>query len=167
MGISALGPLYDLTAQRLVRYASMVTHQQQDAEDAVQAALTKLAGQPRLLANVELPWPYLLRIVRNEALVIGRRNAKVRLSDDLSDMLTYCRVDELEREDTYRQIWSALRQLPVEQSEVIALKIWESMTFVQIAEILDISANTAASRYRYGVSKLSTVLRPHRESSYA
>jgi RNA polymerase sigma-70 factor (ECF subfamily) len=145
----------------------MVTHQQQDAEDAVQAALTKLAGQPRLLANVELPWPYLLRIVRNEALVIGRRNAKVRLSDDLSDMLTYCRVDELEREDTYRQIWSALRQLPVEQSEVIALKIWESMTFVQIAEILDISANTAASRYRYGVSKLSTVLRPHRESSYA
>ena len=157
-GVRALGPLYDLTAKRLVRYASMVTRQQQDAEDAVQAALIKLARRPTLLAHAKAPWPYLLRMVRNEALLNGRRQARVYPSDNLSDMVTYCRVDELEQEDTYRQIWQALRQLPRTQSEVIALKTWESMTFAQIAIILDISSNTAASRYRYGIAKLTTLL---------
>lgn len=44
--------------------------------------------------------------------------------------------------------------LPVEQREVIALKVWEEMTFAQIAAIVKASPNTVASRYRYGIEKL-------------
>jgi RNA polymerase sigma-70 factor (ECF subfamily) len=33
------------------------------------------------------------------------------------------------------------------------------MTFAQIAEVLEISANTAASRYRYALDKLRNELR--------
>lgn len=33
------------------------------------------------------------------------------------------------------------------------LKLWENLTFEQIAETLDIPSNTAASRYRYGLDK--------------
>ena len=62
---------------------------------------------------------------------------------------------ELEREEQYRSVWRALRRLPSEQSEVVVLKIWEEMTFAQIGTILDISANTAASRYRYAMEKLA------------
>jgi RNA polymerase sigma-70 factor (ECF subfamily) len=40
------------------------------------------------------------------------------------------------------------------------LKLWEGLTFEQIAEALDIPANTAASRYRYGLDKLRGLLRP-------
>ena len=63
---SALSGLYDLTAQRLVRYATTITRNQHDAEDAVQAALVKVAGEPQLLSRSDHPWSYLLRIVRNE-----------------------------------------------------------------------------------------------------
>jgi RNA polymerase sigma-70 factor (ECF subfamily) len=42
----------------------------------------------------------------------------------------------------------------------VHLKLWEEMTFAQIAEALEISPNTAASRYRYGLDKLQTLLRP-------
>ena len=42
--------------------------------------------------------------------------------------------------------------------EVIALKIEGELTFAQIAEALDISINTAASRYRYALEKLRVVL---------
>jgi RNA polymerase sigma-70 factor (ECF subfamily) len=34
------------------------------------------------------------------------------------------------------------------------------MTFAEIAAALDLSPNTAASRYRYGVDKMRDLLRP-------
>ena len=65
------------------------------------------------------------------------------------------RVDELEREETHREVWSALTTLPPEQAEVVVLKIWEELTFAQIGHILDISPNTVASRYQYAIAKLT------------
>jgi RNA polymerase sigma-70 factor (ECF subfamily) len=37
---------------------------------------------------------------------------------------------------------------------VITLKVWGGLTFEEIAATLDIPANTAASRYRYGLEEL-------------
>lgn len=156
---SALSGLYDLTAQRLVRYATTITRNQHDAEDAVQAVLVKVAGEPQLLSRSDHPWSYLLRIVRNESLLILRRKKRWSLVSNLADLLTHPMVDELDKEDTNRQVWSALRTLPTEQSEVVVLKIWEEMTFAQIAVILEISSSTAASRYRYAIEKLTSKLR--------
>jgi RNA polymerase sigma-70 factor (ECF subfamily) len=51
-------------------------------------------------------------------------------------------------------IAAALGELPEEQREVVVMKIWGSLSFPQIAEALGISANTAASRYRYALAKL-------------
>lgn len=38
--------------------------------------------------------------------------------------------------------------------EVVTLKVWGGLTFAEIAEALEIPANTAASRYRYGLIEL-------------
>ena len=54
----------------------------------------------------------------------------------------------------------ALGELPGEQREVVVLKIWAGLTFSQIAEALGESANTVASRYRYGLEKLAVLLPP-------
>lgn len=155
---SALSGLYDLTAQRLVRYATTITRNQHDAEDAVQTALVKVAGQPQLLSRSEHPWSYLLRMVRNESLVILRRKQRWSLVSNLTDLLTHRLVDQLDQEDTSREVWAALRTLPTEQSEIVVLKIWEEMTFAEIAIVLDISSSTAASRYRYAIEKLTAKL---------
>jgi RNA polymerase sigma-70 factor (ECF subfamily) len=158
MGVAALGMLYDLTAQRLVRFAATVAYHQQDAEDAVQAVLTRLAANPQKLKDVACPWSYLLRMVRNEVFDILRRQQRCSAAGDLTDLITYCPIDEAEREESHRAVWSALRSLPGEQAEVVVLKIWEEMTFAQIAEILELSPNTVASRYQYALAKLSSRL---------
>jgi len=75
-GVAALGGLFDLTSQRLVRYAATITRNQHDAEDAVQAALVQVAKRLRKFCQAEQPWPYLLRIVRNESLLIARRKKR-------------------------------------------------------------------------------------------
>jgi RNA polymerase sigma-70 factor (ECF subfamily) len=163
-GVEALGSLFDLTSHRLVRFAVALTRNQHDAEDCVQTALVRVAREPGLLASVDCPWAYLLRMVRNEALLIGRRQRQRPAAGNLSDLVTIRRVDELEREETHRQVWSALRSLPTDQAEVVVLKIWEEMTFAQIGQILDTSPNTAASRYQYAIVKLTKRLSPsHRE----
>lgn len=57
------------------------------------------------------------------------------------------------------ELQEAMEQLNREQREVLVLKIWGEQTFESIAETLEISPNTAASRYRYGLEKLRAVLK--------
>jgi RNA polymerase sigma-70 factor (ECF subfamily) len=47
-----------------------------------------------------------------------------------------------------------LDDLSAEQKEIIHLKIFEGLTFREIAAVCGISVNTAASRYRYGIARL-------------
>ncbi len=157
-GPSALGGLFDLTSQRLVRYAIAITRNQHDAEDAVQSVLSRVASQPQRLSGAEQPWAYLLQMVRNEVLQSLRKRSRLQFLSDLRDLLTRCPVDELEKEETHRAVWTALRRLPPSQAEVVVLKIWEEMTLAQIAQMLAISPDTAASRYRYGMQKLRGML---------
>ncbi len=155
VGDSALAGLFNLTSLRLVRLATSVTRNQHDAEDAVQAVLVRVAAQPQKLHRADQPWYYLLRMVRNQSLLILRQRKLTVPIDCLSDLCTQTTVDETEQAESFRAVWSALRELPVRQREVVVLKIWEELTFAEIGQVLDISASTAASRYRYALEKLA------------
>lgn len=165
-GPSALSGLFDLTSHRLHRYAVTITRNQHDAEDVVQAILVKVAAKPDYLANSMNPWHYLLQMVRNQALTIVRDRRRATFVFNLSDLLTRRRVDEVELEEVHRAVWLALRKLPAEQSEVVVLKLWEELTFVQIGELLVETPSTVASRYRYAISKLSRLLQKTSEEMH-
>jgi DNA-directed RNA polymerase specialized sigma24 family protein len=62
-----------------------------------------------------------------------------------------------------RAAMRCLARLPVEQREVIVLKVWHERTFQEIGELLSISPNTVAGRYRYGLQKLKACLKGHRD----
>jgi len=155
--VSALGRLFDLTAARLVRYAETLSGRREDAEDALQAVMIKLAQHPERLAEAEQPWAYFVKMVRNETLKLAESRR--------------CRLKRMERTWTSRpQVWSrpdddwreqvqaAVKRLPPEQAEVVVLKIWEELTFAEIAEVFGESPNTAASRYRYALERLARSL---------
>ncbi len=48
----------------------------------------------------------------------------------------------------------AMKELRSDERELIALKIDGGLTFAQIAAVLEINPNTAASRYRYALGRL-------------
>ena len=156
----ALTEMFDLTAQRLVRFATTITGNQQDAEDALQGAFSRIAFRPRLLAKADAPWPYLIRSIRNEALRIiqKRRPGGSEKSDHRSaEESVDAQIIHEETADSVRRI---LKSLPKSQYEVVVLKHWEELTFAEIAEALDLSQNTVASRYRYAMEKLQRSLEP-------
>jgi RNA polymerase sigma-70 factor (ECF subfamily) len=156
----ALTQLFDLSAQRLVRFALTITGNQPDAEDALQGAFSRIAFRPRLLANAEAPWPYLIRAVRNEALkIIQKRRGSGRETPERGsgEQSVESQIVHEETADTVRRI---LMSLPKSQYEVVILKHWEDLTFAEIAEALGLSQNTVASRYRYAMEKLHRSLEP-------
>ena len=156
---AALAGLFDLASSRLVRFATSITRHQHDAEDAVQTVLVRVSLDPKRIASTDNPWPYLLRMTRNEALVILRKRRRWSLMTTLSELLTQPSSNEAAHDAIHRNVWLALSKLPAEQREVVVLKIWEDLTFHQISGILDISPATAASRYRYAMQKLANKLR--------
>jgi len=97
-------------------------------------------------------------MVRNESLVILRRRRRTLTLVGLTDLLTRTSVDQAEQEESFRAVWLALRRLPVRQSEVVVLKVWEGLTFAQIGDVLAVSPATATSRYRYALEKLTVLL---------
>ena len=157
-GSPALAKLFDLTAPRLIRYARLLTHNLDDAEDAVQAAMVRISLHPQALADAWHPWPYFIRVVRNEALKLLRRRRPAALADAGSVPSPVEGSPPIETEESRQRVQAALGHLPPEQAEVVVLKIWEDMTFNEISEILGQSPNTVASRYRYALQKLSPQL---------
>src|SRR5260370_15124011 len=59
-----------------------------------------------------------------------------------------------EERERSRLIAEAMRKLPEMYREVITLKVWGGLTFREIAETLELTANTAASRYRYALVEM-------------
>jgi RNA polymerase sigma-70 factor (ECF subfamily) len=56
-------------------------------------------------------------------------------------------------------IQGAMIRLPDLYRHVITLKVWGGLTFAEIADVLGIPANTAASRYRYGLEEVRKMMK--------
>ncbi|MBI5382903.1 MAG: sigma-70 family RNA polymerase sigma factor [Opitutae bacterium] len=144
---------FDHYGPRLLLCARQWTRSLADAEDVVQEAFVRFWKHQRELEGE--PLALLLTSVRRSACDLARRETRrvareqhaIEGDADLFQPLP-------EGDDRRREIEAALHRLPPEQREVLVLKIWGELTFEQIAGQLEISANTAASRYRYALAAL-------------
>ena len=155
--------LYDDHAQALFAFLLNFTRDENDTRDALQEIFVKLAKQPGLIADARDERAFLIRLAHNVAVdLMRRRSARAKYheqfgTDPVSPFATTADPDEA----AFRQQLSlALGELPPDQRAVVHLKLWEGLTFEQIAATLEIPLNTAASRYRYGLDKLRDRLRP-------
>ena len=139
-------------APGLVLFARQWARSSADAEDIVQEAFVRFWKTQRDISNRGL----LYATVRSIALDFLRRDSRRarRESTAMSDVdQSVAPAFEIE-DDTQRALVAALDHLPAEQREVLVMKIWNDLTFTEIASALEISQNTAASRYRYALAAL-------------
>ncbi len=142
--------LYEIHGRALFAYACAFVRDPSDAEDVVQEVFLRLL---RGVATGSLSPGYLFRAVRNGALNdIRRRSREVDLDGEVQWL-----ESSSDSSETALALQSALRVLPEEQREVVVLRVWGQLTLDEIAGVMDISPNTAASRYRYGLMKLKEV----------
>ncbi len=155
--------LYDAHAPSLFAFLLSLTRNEGDARDLLQEIFVKIARAPALLKNVRDERPFLIRLAHNAAIdLIRRRGTRERTRDDFAAEIVSPFAPASDPDDQlFRdELAVALAGLPEEQRAVVHLKLWEGLTFEQIAAALQIPPNTAASRYRYGLDKLRERLRP-------
>jgi RNA polymerase sigma factor (sigma-70 family) len=150
-----LGRLFDSFAAALVLYARQWLDRA-SAEDVVQDAFLSLMAAGGRPTDAKA---WLFRAVRNAALNRlraerrrGRHEGEFKKSradwfdPGSSDLLAPAIVQ------------TALSSLPIEQREVIVLRIWAQMTLNQIGELLDEPISTLGSRYQAGLAALRRML---------
>jgi RNA polymerase sigma-70 factor (ECF subfamily) len=146
--------LYRQHGPALLLFAMAITGERSRSQDAVQQVFLKMI-ESGTLVRVENPKAYLFASVRNALLndrKVCERQVPFETASPDARATWFSPPDrDYAAELSLRR---ALAELPEEQREVIILHIWGELTFSQVAEVLDISANTAASRYRYALARL-------------
>ena len=149
---------------RLLLYARQQTRSEADAEDVMQEALVQLvrAVESGDFRGSEGQWyAYALTAIRHRAMDAGRR-AQVRRNyveaqqdsgEGICEETPWlsCGADD---EYLRKQVEKLLRKLPPEFAEVVVLKIWDGLTFQQIADTTGVPMPTVCSRYRYALKKM-------------
>jgi RNA polymerase sigma-70 factor (ECF subfamily) len=160
---SELQRLYDEHAQALFAFLLNFTRNEDDTRDVLQEIFIKLARLPDLQRRARDPRGFLIRLAHNAAVDLMRRRgtrATYHERFGAERVSLFAPVADPDEQAFRTALAESLGELPPEQRAVVHLKLWQNLTFEQIAETLDIPLNTAASRYRYGLDKLRERLRP-------
>jgi RNA polymerase sigma-70 factor, ECF subfamily len=141
--------LFDAMSGKLLLYGRALGLGHAEAEDVLQEtfmALLKLSVPPKQ------PEFYATRAYRNKSFTFKRALMRRFRRENAAESW----FETIEEEDNPEEAIAvtALKGLPPAQREVIVLKIWHGRTFDEIGGLLEISPNTAAARYRYGLQKL-------------
>ena len=153
---------------RLLLYARQRSANLEDAEDMLQEALIRLWGyqEERDYRPPDLPLAY--SVLRMCGLDYGRKQGrqakKVRKIIQFHDYDEHWVDPGAERDEEALLLRQAVEQLSEKLREGVVMKIWGGLTFAQIAEVLKVSQNTAASRYRYALERLETELKGLKEA---
>lgn len=156
---SDLERLYDLHAAGLFHYLRGFAGSEGDARDLLKGLFVKLAGEaPPADLRSERAW--LHRMAHNLAIDHLRRMRHRRVDSSTRGEAMFGETLDPDAAAIASRMEEALGELPVEQRSVFQLKLWEGLTFEEIAEAQGIPLNTAASRYRYALEKMRAQLRP-------
>ena len=154
MLIDTIEEFYIANKQGLYTYALSLVCDDHLAEDVVHTSIMKVIQNNKLPQNLK---SYIYKIVRNTAMDLWRNTKKENCCIFENDFLL--NEDEDKSPFEIEQLQNSLDCLDSHQREVIILKIYDNLTFDEIATIKEISINTVASWYRRGLKKLKTTLR--------
>jgi RNA polymerase sigma-70 factor (ECF subfamily) len=152
--------------QRLMSYLQWSCRSGSDAEDLFQEVCLVTYDRWREVSVMDRPEAWVIRVAHNTAANhFRRRDTERRVlrnhyePDREIDTATGERA--LESRELDQAVAVALQQLPADQREAIALKIWGGCTWIEIGDILGVSDDTAARLFARALRRLAPVLEPH------
>lgn len=147
---------------KLLLYARQRTGNLEDAEDLLQDALIRLWGyqaeRQYRPPDVPLAFSVLRLCAMDHGRKTGRRERKHRKIIEFAAYEEHWLDHGAEKDEEAEILRMAVQELSEKLREVIVMKVWGGLTFAQIADVLKVSQNTAASRYRYALEQLEKKL---------
>jgi RNA polymerase sigma factor (sigma-70 family) len=111
-----------------------------------------------------LPW--VIRIAHNLVIDHFRKEKRMPTVRDTEEYKIFDTLnlteenvqDKLVRQQIYSEIRELVERLPVEQKEVLMMRHYADMSFKEIADITNVSINTALGRMRYALINLRKLI---------
>ena len=162
---TALERLYAAHWRRLVRLSVLLVHDVGTAEEIVQDAFVAVHARSSKLRDPDLALAYLRQAVVNRSRSALRHRAVVRRQAAReAPPPTAPASDEPSLAAARREaVLRALRELPIRQREVLALRYYLDLSEAEIAETLGISRGAVKSHASRGSATLRTLLDVHWE----
>lgn len=159
----AYGELVTRHQRAIYRLALRFTGDHGVAEDVVQESFIKAYQKINFFEERSSFKSWLFRIAINTCK--NRWRGKTHLEVDIADVVIG--VEEtatrgLELEETQKLLQVEVQKLPERQRTALSLRIFEDMSFQEIAKIMDCPYDTAKANYRHAVLKLKKVFTDHR-----
>lgn len=154
----------------------LIVKERDTAEDLFQDVMMKIL---RMIRNGKyneegkfLPWA--ARIARNLAIDFFRKNQKSplqRVTDDDDRLINFGKLDNGAEENIIisedaRYVRKLIQLLPDKQREVLIMRSYADLSFKEIAEITNVSINTALGRMRYALINLKKLADETSQESY-
>ena len=157
----ALKMLYEKYKDDLLGLAITLLRDRSLAEDVVHDVFVSFAGTTGSFQLSGTLKGYLSTCVANAARDRNRSRSRRDVGLDAAEGM-HCNsgnsVEHAIESEQSGRLTQLLGRLPYEQREVVVLHLHQEMRFIEIAEALGISINTAQSRYRYGLDKLRSII---------
>jgi len=160
----AFAQLVERYWDRLYRWLYRLTRDQHTAEDLVQESFLKaFAGLKKFQAGTNFR-AWLFCIAHNNYANQCRASAHRRqpLPEDVPDS-QYGPLEEAISAELLQDLGRAIQRLPTEFRAALLLRVEEGLSFRQIAEVLDLTEETARWRVFKARQKLLSLLAPRRE----
>lgn len=157
----AFRELYSRYAKGVYAYCRRILGRKDLADDAFQEAFLnflKSAESDRKMTNVNA---FLLRIARNVCLNENRRRRQAALSID--DFVLGGEDDRVEKDELTDLVARSLDALKDEQKEALVLRIYNGMSYQEIADFLGEPISTVRNRIARGKKKIREILAPYFE----
>lgn len=111
-----------------------------------------------------LPW--VMRISHNLVIDHFRKQSKVKFQRDQEEYSVFSKMIDSElniensmiAEQIEDDLHTLILKLPQDQQEIIRLRLYDDLTFKEIAELNQISINTALGRMRYAIVNLRKMI---------
>lgn len=140
--------------ETLYRTARSILRNEQDAQDAVQEAVTQAFARLHTLRDPAKFKPWLLRILVNTCYDACRRRRSTVYLEAVEETLAAPQSDCEER----MSLWSAVMRLPEEQKAVVTLFYYEDPPIRAISEVLGVTQGTVKTRLSRARGRLRQML---------
>ena len=141
------------------------------SEDIFQETFIKVIKTlKRGLYNEEgkfLPW--VMRISHNLIIDYFRKNKRLPMFDNCEnfDIFSILKDDLPNAENTMidkqikKDLFKIISELPIDQKNVIMMRLYKNMSFKEIADTSGVSINTALGRMRYAILNIRKLINQH------
>lgn len=169
----AFDELLTRNQEKLFTYIMFVVREHDIADDIFQETFVKVITKlqqkqyvdsgkfsfwlTRIAHNVIMDW---YRAHQNEHIVEPTENNDLTNLKGASVLDTY-RESELINEQVLLDVKKMVNNLPASQREVVFMRFYQQLSFKEIAELTNVSINTALGRMRYAIINLRRMAKQH------